>query len=98
MSFFRRSDVMTGPALVRIAVNGGGSIQALEGAAEEEQSFLDPETGRNLRKTLRIWKKDLSAVPEPGGTVNLAGKVWRIVSVRVWLDFVVIGLGEEYVR
>ena len=97
MNFFRRKDVMQGVALTRVSLPSG-AFDALEGALTRDRRYLDPETANTAQKRLRLWRDDLPSVPEVGQICTVGGAEYRIASVRIWLDFVVLELEAKYGR
>ena len=97
MNFFRRQDVMQGVALTRVSLPSG-TFDALQGALTRDRRYLDPETANGANKRVRLWRDDLPSEPEVGQICTLEGAEYRISSVRVWLDFVVLELEAKYGR
>lgn len=97
MTFFRRQDVMQGPALVRLTLPSG-TFDALRGAHTIDRRFADPETEQTDYIRVRLWKYDLPSAPLYGQTATLAGNTYRIRMVREWLDFYVLELEALYAR
>lgn len=97
MTFYRRRDIMQGACLT-LATLPSGTYQCLRGALTHDRTFHDPESDNTAFMRLRFWCEDLAAVPAYGEIVTVDGVEYRITSVRVMLDFVVIEAEGKYAR
>lgn len=97
MTFYRRRDIMQGACLTT-ATLPSGTYQVLRGALTHDRTFHEPESDNMAFMRLRFWREDLAAVPSYGQTVTVDGVEYRITSVRIMLDFVVIEAEGKYAR